>query len=118
MALMKTLTPTGIDFLDAEDMTGTAVFLASDDSKMTHGETILVDGGWAVWEIFSIAVLSLRSTPNFGTSFWGLTAYKAVDSKPWYGAAHREKFSSTGRTGNFVFITAEGIPRTLKKPGP
>ena len=49
MALMKTLTPTGIDFLDAEDMTGTAVFLASDDSKMIHGETILVDGGWSVW---------------------------------------------------------------------
>ncbi|MEC8870309.1 MAG: SDR family oxidoreductase, partial [Pseudomonadota bacterium] len=42
MALMKTLTPTGIDFLDVEDMTGTAVFLASDDSKMIHGETIVV----------------------------------------------------------------------------
>ena len=47
--LMKTLTPTGIDFLDVEDMTGTAVFLASDDSKMIHGETILVDAGWSVW---------------------------------------------------------------------
>ena len=49
MALMKTLTPTGIDFLDVEDMTGTAVFLASDDSKMIHGETIVVDAGWSVW---------------------------------------------------------------------
>ena len=49
MALMKTLTPTGIDFLDVEDMTGAAVFLASDDSKMIHGETIVVDAGWSVW---------------------------------------------------------------------
>ena len=49
MALMRTLTPTGIDFLDVEDMTGSAVFLASDDSKMIHGETIVVDAGWSVW---------------------------------------------------------------------
>ena len=30
-------------------MAGTAVFLASDDSKMVHGETIIVDAGWSVW---------------------------------------------------------------------
>jgi len=47
--LMKTFTPTGIDFLDPEDMTGTAVFLASNDSKAIHGETIIVDAGWSVW---------------------------------------------------------------------
>ena len=47
--LMKTLTPTGVDFLDVEDITGTAVFLAGDDSRMIHGETILVDAGWSVW---------------------------------------------------------------------
>jgi NAD(P)-dependent dehydrogenase (short-subunit alcohol dehydrogenase family) len=47
--LMKTLTPTGIAFMDPDDMTGAAVFLASDDSKMVHGETILVDAGWSVW---------------------------------------------------------------------
>lgn len=47
--LMKTFTPTGIAFLDPEDMTGTAVFLASDDSKAIHGETIIVDAGWSVW---------------------------------------------------------------------
>ena len=46
---MKTFTPTGIDFMDVEDMTGTAVFLASDDSRMVHGETIIVDAGWSVW---------------------------------------------------------------------
>ena len=47
--IMKTFTPTGIDFMDVEDMTGTAVFLASEDSRMVHGETIIVDAGWAVW---------------------------------------------------------------------
>jgi NAD(P)-dependent dehydrogenase (short-subunit alcohol dehydrogenase family) len=47
--LMETFTPTGIAFLDPDDMTGTAVFLASDDSKLIHGETIIVDGGWSVW---------------------------------------------------------------------
>ena len=46
---MKTFTPTGIDFMDVEDITGSAVFLASDDSKMVHGETIIVDAGWSVW---------------------------------------------------------------------
>ena len=49
MEVMKTFTPTGIDFMEAEDMTGAAVFLASDDSKMVHGETIIVDAGWSVW---------------------------------------------------------------------
>jgi NAD(P)-dependent dehydrogenase (short-subunit alcohol dehydrogenase family) len=49
MKLMRTLTPTGIDFIDAEDMTGTAVFLATDDARMIHGETIIVDAGWSVW---------------------------------------------------------------------
>jgi NAD(P)-dependent dehydrogenase (short-subunit alcohol dehydrogenase family) len=47
--LMKTFTPTGIAFMDPEDMAGTAVFLATDDSKMVHGETIIVDAGWSVW---------------------------------------------------------------------
>ena len=47
--VMKTFTPTGIDFMEAEDMTGTAVFLASEDSKMVQGETIIVDAGWSVW---------------------------------------------------------------------
>ena len=47
--IMKTFTPTGIDFMDVEDMTGTAVFLASEDSRRVHGETIIVDAGWSVW---------------------------------------------------------------------
>jgi len=47
--LMQTFTPTGIAFMDPEDMAGTAVFLASEDAKMIHGETIIVDAGWSVW---------------------------------------------------------------------
>ncbi len=46
---MADMTPTGIAFMEPEDMTGAAVFLASDDSKMIHGETIIVDAGWSVW---------------------------------------------------------------------
>lgn len=49
VATMKMFTPTGIDFLDPEDLTGTAVFLASDDATMIHGATIIVDAGWSVW---------------------------------------------------------------------
>jgi len=43
------MTPTGIAFLDPEDLTGAAVFLASDDAKMVHGATIMVDAGWSIW---------------------------------------------------------------------
>lgn len=46
---MADMTPTGIAFMEPEDMTGAAVFLASDDAKMVHGETIVVDAGWSVW---------------------------------------------------------------------
>lgn len=46
---MQIMTPTGRDFLEPEEMTGTAVFLASDDASAIHGATILVDAGWAAW---------------------------------------------------------------------
>src|SRR5438876_1195102 len=36
IALMRTLTPTGRDFLDVEELTGTAVYLASEDSDAVH----------------------------------------------------------------------------------
>ncbi len=47
--LMRTLTPTGRDFLSVEEMTGAAVFLASEDSAAMHGATVMVDGGWSAW---------------------------------------------------------------------
>jgi NAD(P)-dependent dehydrogenase (short-subunit alcohol dehydrogenase family) len=46
---MRSLTPTGRDFLDPEELTGTAVYLASSDSDAVHGITILVDAGWSAW---------------------------------------------------------------------
>jgi len=45
--LMRTMTPTGRDFLSVEEMTGTAVFLASDDASAIHGATLMVDAGWS-----------------------------------------------------------------------
>jgi NAD(P)-dependent dehydrogenase (short-subunit alcohol dehydrogenase family) len=46
---MRALTPTGRDFLDPEEITGTAVYLASRDSDAVHGVTIAVDAGWSAW---------------------------------------------------------------------
>ncbi len=43
------LTPNGVGHLDPEEMTGAAVFLASDDAGSVHGVNLLVDGGWAAW---------------------------------------------------------------------
>lgn len=46
---LRTMTPTGRDFLDPEELTGTAVYLASADSDAVHGQTVLVDAGWSAW---------------------------------------------------------------------
>ncbi|HWW47339.1 MAG TPA: glucose 1-dehydrogenase [Xanthobacteraceae bacterium] len=46
---MQAMTPTGRDFLDPEELTGTAVYLASSDSDSVHGVTIAVDAGWSAW---------------------------------------------------------------------
>jgi NAD(P)-dependent dehydrogenase (short-subunit alcohol dehydrogenase family) len=45
--LMSERTPTRRSFMDAQDMAGAAVFLASDDAKGVHGAILMVDDGWA-----------------------------------------------------------------------
>ena len=42
-------TPMGVGHMDPEELTGGAVFLASNDSNSMHGACLLVDGGWAAW---------------------------------------------------------------------
>ncbi|MGH7121761.1 MAG: SDR family NAD(P)-dependent oxidoreductase [Acetobacteraceae bacterium] len=49
IALMRTMTPTGRDFLRPDEMTGAAVFLASEDARAMHGATVMVDAGWSAW---------------------------------------------------------------------
>lgn len=49
IAQMRALTPTGRDFLKPEELTGTAVYLASSDSDAVHGVTVPVDAGWGAW---------------------------------------------------------------------
>lgn len=49
MAQMRAMTPTGRDFLQPQELTGTAVYLASEDADAVHGVTIAVDAGWSAW---------------------------------------------------------------------
>jgi NAD(P)-dependent dehydrogenase (short-subunit alcohol dehydrogenase family) len=42
-------TPMGKSFFDVDDVTGTAVYFASDDAAIVTGVTIPVDGGWCAW---------------------------------------------------------------------
>jgi NAD(P)-dependent dehydrogenase (short-subunit alcohol dehydrogenase family) len=49
IAQMRALTPTGRDFLQPEELTGAAVYLASEDSDAVHGASVVVDAGWSAW---------------------------------------------------------------------
>jgi NAD(P)-dependent dehydrogenase (short-subunit alcohol dehydrogenase family) len=49
IAQMRRLTPTGRAFLEPDELTGTAVYLASADADAVHGQTVLVDAGWSAW---------------------------------------------------------------------
>jgi NAD(P)-dependent dehydrogenase (short-subunit alcohol dehydrogenase family) len=49
MQLMRTMTCTGRDFLEADELAGPAVFLASDDCSGMHGATLMIDAGWTAW---------------------------------------------------------------------
>ena len=44
--LMQSFTPTDRAYISAEEMTGAAVYLASDDSSAVHGHDLIVDDGW------------------------------------------------------------------------
>jgi NAD(P)-dependent dehydrogenase (short-subunit alcohol dehydrogenase family) len=42
-------TPSGVSFYKVDDITGTIVYLASDESSAVTGTTIPIDGGWCAW---------------------------------------------------------------------
>ena len=42
-------TPSGVSFYKVEDITGTVVYLASDESSAVTGVSIPIDGGWCAW---------------------------------------------------------------------
>jgi NAD(P)-dependent dehydrogenase (short-subunit alcohol dehydrogenase family) len=43
---LESRTPTGRAYITTEEMTGAAVFLASDDARAVHGLDLIVDDGW------------------------------------------------------------------------
>jgi NAD(P)-dependent dehydrogenase (short-subunit alcohol dehydrogenase family) len=47
VALLESKTPTGRAYIATEEMTGAAVFLASDEASAVHGLDLIVDDGWA-----------------------------------------------------------------------
>lgn len=49
MKLMSDRTPTGRAFIRADELSGVAVFLASDDASAMHGTVVVVDDGWCAW---------------------------------------------------------------------
>jgi NAD(P)-dependent dehydrogenase (short-subunit alcohol dehydrogenase family) len=50
LAYLATKQPLAGGPIDAETLTGTALYLLSDDARMVTGQVIAVDGGWSVTE--------------------------------------------------------------------
>lgn len=48
-AKMRERTATGGDFVPAEELTGAAVFLASEEANYVHGANLALDEGWTAW---------------------------------------------------------------------
>ena len=42
-------TPSGVSYFKVEDVNGTVLYLASDESSAVTGVTIPIDGGWCAW---------------------------------------------------------------------
>lgn len=47
VALLESKTPTGRAYISVEDLTGAAIFLASDEASAVHGIDLVVDDGWS-----------------------------------------------------------------------
>lgn len=45
--LLESKTPTGRAYISTEELTGAAIFLASDEASAVHGLDLIVDDGWA-----------------------------------------------------------------------
>jgi len=48
-AWLRERTPSGVDFFKVRDITGTVLFLASDEASAVNGVVIPIDGGWCAW---------------------------------------------------------------------